>query len=55
VHPEHAEGHERRLRLCHAEFVVVERSPDESGFRSRLPDLNIRVGWIINKNNSKGL
>ena len=29
---------------CHAEFVVVERSPDKSEFRSGLPKLNIRGG-----------
>ncbi|GEM_PF-4354006 len=32
---------------CHAEFVVVERSPDKAGFRSRLPELNIR-SWVDN-------
>jgi len=29
---------------CHAEFVVVERSPEKSGFNSGLPELNICGG-----------
>jgi hypothetical protein len=32
---------QRRLSYCHAEFVVVERSPDDSGFYSGKPELNL--------------
>jgi len=32
--------------ICHSEFVVVERSPDLSGFHSGSPTLKIRGGEI---------